>query len=419
MIEDGPTPEIVIVRRKRSGDGDGHHGGVWKIAYADFMTAMMAFFLVMWLINAANEETRSQVASYFNPVKLVDSSTNPRGLQDSKSKSNSNGDVANKKVPPEARAKGASDVKKQKKKKPDSQAGDNPDSEQQLFSNPLAALDEIVGQPQGLSTVIKAVGRPSGGSLPPRDEFRDPFEPGNWPLVEDDPVSVPNETVPREKPFIKPANKTRGKFAQQQKKMANPARKDKPVHAKAKLQPPVNRLKRQPQTANKKTGASTSQKGAKSKRLAEIKSALASEAASNAHTKVPDLSISRTPDGVLLSLTDDAKFGMFGVASARPAKEMVLFMEKIARVLAKHPGKIIIRGYTDGRPFHSKKYDNWRLSTARAHIARYMLVRGGVSESRFARIEGYADRKLKVPDKPYDARNRRIEILLLDKGLIP
>ena len=75
-----PVPEIVIIKRGRAGE-EAHHGGVWKIAYADFMTAMMAFFLVMWLVNAANEKTKSQVASYFNPVKLIDTRTSKKGLQ--------------------------------------------------------------------------------------------------------------------------------------------------------------------------------------------------------------------------------------------------------------------------------------------------------------------------------------------------
>ena len=75
-----PVPEIVIIKRGRAGE-EAHHGGVWKIAYADFMTAMMAFFLVMWLVNAANEKTKSQVASYFNPVKLIDTRTSDKGLQ--------------------------------------------------------------------------------------------------------------------------------------------------------------------------------------------------------------------------------------------------------------------------------------------------------------------------------------------------
>jgi flagellar motor protein MotB len=73
--------EIIII--KRSGEGEqGHHGGAWKIAFADFMTAMMALFLVLWLINAANEETKKAVASYFNPVKLVDKNRSVKGLHD-------------------------------------------------------------------------------------------------------------------------------------------------------------------------------------------------------------------------------------------------------------------------------------------------------------------------------------------------
>ena len=76
-----PVDSIIIVRRRHD-DDHGHHGGAWKIAYADFVTAMMAFFLVMWLINAANEKTKAQVASYFNPVKLTDASTSKKGLNE-------------------------------------------------------------------------------------------------------------------------------------------------------------------------------------------------------------------------------------------------------------------------------------------------------------------------------------------------
>ena len=75
-----PKAEIVIVRRRAADDGAAVKGGAWKIAYADFVTAMMAFFLVMWLINASNEATRAQVASYFNPIKLTDASTGKKGL---------------------------------------------------------------------------------------------------------------------------------------------------------------------------------------------------------------------------------------------------------------------------------------------------------------------------------------------------
>ncbi len=56
----------MIKRVTVSGDG-GHHGGAWKVAYADFVTAMMAFFLLMWLLNATTEQQRSGLADYFNP----------------------------------------------------------------------------------------------------------------------------------------------------------------------------------------------------------------------------------------------------------------------------------------------------------------------------------------------------------------
>ena len=65
MAEDNAPP--IIKRVKKKGH-DGHHGGAWKVAYADFVTAMMAFFLLMWLINATTEEQKKGIAEYFSPV---------------------------------------------------------------------------------------------------------------------------------------------------------------------------------------------------------------------------------------------------------------------------------------------------------------------------------------------------------------
>ncbi|MEO1662895.1 MAG: flagellar motor protein MotB [Pseudomonadota bacterium] len=59
---------IIIIKKKKKVSGDGHHGGAWKVAYADFVTAMMAFFLLMWLLNATTEEQRKGIADYFNPT---------------------------------------------------------------------------------------------------------------------------------------------------------------------------------------------------------------------------------------------------------------------------------------------------------------------------------------------------------------
>ncbi len=61
------TGNIVIVKRKTVVAG-GHHGGAWKVAYADFVTAMMAFFLLMWLLSTTDEQTRLGLADYFSPT---------------------------------------------------------------------------------------------------------------------------------------------------------------------------------------------------------------------------------------------------------------------------------------------------------------------------------------------------------------
>ena len=58
----------IIIKKKKVSGGDGHHGGAWKVAYADFVTAMMAFFMLMWLLNATTEKQRKGLADYFAPT---------------------------------------------------------------------------------------------------------------------------------------------------------------------------------------------------------------------------------------------------------------------------------------------------------------------------------------------------------------
>ncbi len=73
------TKRPIIIKRIKKGGG-GHHGGAWKVAYADFVTAMMAFFLLMWLLNATTEEQRKGIAEYFDPTPMeVSSSTSGAG----------------------------------------------------------------------------------------------------------------------------------------------------------------------------------------------------------------------------------------------------------------------------------------------------------------------------------------------------
>lgn len=64
----GPNGPTIIIKRGAAAADAGHHGGAWKVAYADFVTAMMAFFLLMWLLNATTEKQRAGLADYFNPT---------------------------------------------------------------------------------------------------------------------------------------------------------------------------------------------------------------------------------------------------------------------------------------------------------------------------------------------------------------
>ena len=76
MAGDGP---LVIKRIKKAG-GEGHHGGAWKVAYADFVTAMMAFFLLMWLINTTTPEQKRGIADYLAAQNISKSSSGSGGV---------------------------------------------------------------------------------------------------------------------------------------------------------------------------------------------------------------------------------------------------------------------------------------------------------------------------------------------------
>lgn len=72
-----PVRPIIVKKVIEAGHG-GHHGGAWKVAYADFVTAMMAFFLLMWLLGATNEKQRKALADYFAPT-IVQTKTDSAG----------------------------------------------------------------------------------------------------------------------------------------------------------------------------------------------------------------------------------------------------------------------------------------------------------------------------------------------------
>lgn len=363
-IEPETKREIIIVRRGGHDDHEAHHGGVWKIAYADFMTAMMAFFLVMWLINAANEETKAAVASYFNPVKLMDRHSSPKGVEnvdqrDGKVRFESDQQVeSSTKVVNDTTVRPASDQE-----------------ERQLFREPYAMLAELAHETGVLQNQSAKGdgGTAQSGSASGADggeAYRDPFSPDYWSSKAVGDLTPP---APQTVPQTAPLPQAQPKKAETQEEL-----------------------------------------------IADLKKAATGEPAPNAGKAakpepMPDVTVVPVEGGVMIQLTDKVDYGMFTIGSAKPDARVVQMLERIAQVIARQPGEVIISGHTDARPFKSATYDNWRLSSARAQMAYYMLVRGGLDEKRVLRVEGYADRQPKNPTDPNAAENRRIDIFIKSK----
>ena len=128
----------------------------------------------------------------------------------------------------------------------------------------------------------------------------------------------------------------------------------------------------------------------------------------------PQVDVRRTTEGLLVSFTDTAVFSMFSNGSAVPSRKVVVLMERTAKLMQGKAGTVIVRGFTDSKPYRSGRYDNWHLSIDRAQVTHYMLVRGGLDDTRIGHVEGYADRATRPGTDPSNPLNRRIEVLLKD-----
>ncbi len=443
-MQDTLPNEIVIVRRRPDWETESHGHGVWKIAYADFMTAMMAFFLVMWLINVTDDSVKSGVAQYFNPVKLASTAPNKKGLNDPNVAGTTNEDGANL---PEGDLnagngrKAGSDIRQGVA--PETSEGRSGDisgrfiqthSEAQLFADPYAVLDKLAGMAASTEEVKYSDREAYGDGLDKQagarggDAFRDPFDPLYWQFL-------PTRGAGEVDFAADPADKTQTDMVTviEPKSASIPGEEDTAVAgtgnadvvahvlagksvpssataANAGGYGPSEQQKRQALLKLKATDATAAVRGST---LIERLNFALSETGSGAMKETASrVVIEAIDDGVLISLTDDQNFGMFAIGSAEPRPELVALLGRIGKIVRTEKGQIVIKGHTDARPFRSKNYDNWRLSTARAHMALYMLARGGVPMKRFERVEGYADRDLKHPEDPNAASNRRIEIFL-------
>ncbi|MBX4898413.1 MotB family protein [Rhizobium bangladeshense] len=419
--------EIIIVKRHGGGDHDGAHGGAWKIAYADFMTAMMAFFLVMWLVNAANEETKAAVATYFNPIKLADEKPTERGLK--KPVDDAEGEEKNEKSKQKeenpTEGKSAADGDDQT-----STSGDHTNySEADFFENPYSVLAEIA-QEVGQQANVSAKGDGGAADSGPAtgadggEAYRDPFDPDFWtkqvevttagkslPPGKSEEQATESETTEVVKAEdVKPVPLAAEQKPATEAKGAAEAKDGKATDSKA----PGGKTAEAEKDADHQKEADKVAVGAEQqkKEAEQLQAQIAQQIGGVAGKLAEGLTVTASEGGLLVSISDQNDDSMFNIGSAVPRQEMVLAMEKIGTILKERGGAVAIRGHTDGRQYKGGRNENWRLSMDRAQSAYYMLVRGGLDETRISQVSGFADRRLKLPADPFNAANRRIEILV-------
>jgi chemotaxis protein MotB len=269
-----PPPPIIV--KKITVVAGGHHGGAWKVAYADFVTAMMAFFLLLWLLGATTEKQRKGIADYFTPTLV-------------KMRENSAGSAA---------------------------------------------------------------GLLGGSSVTDVDNY--PHRAGQ--------TGTKAMTIPRDA------------------------------------------------TGGPKEGAAHAQ------RVQHMQQQLQQKLAANAALKriASQVRMVDTTEGIRIDLVDNADFSMFLLGTTVLTPQASQLLQVIGQTVGPQSNGISIRGHTDSLPWKSGAANNWSLSAGRAEATRQALMRSGIGEDRFRRIEGVADRELLIKDNPEDPRNRRISILLMD-----
>lgn len=251
MDEEQNTPVRIVVKKKK-GHG-GHHGGAWKVAYADFVTAMMALFIVLWIVGQSNAVKQS-ISAYFKDPGVFTSGS-------------------------------------------------------------------------------------SGGILPGAQETS-PLPPV---VIEVD------------------------KRASEMEELKTEAEKISETIAQT---PEFSKFK-------------------------------------------DKIQVTVTDEGLRIDLVEESEGLFFDIGKANMKPDTVKLLKAIAGAnLALLKNSVIVEGYTDARPYISEGYSNWNLSSDRANSARKVLEEGGLRKDQILQVRGFADRKLRMPDKPFDYSNRRVSILL-------
>jgi chemotaxis protein MotB len=350
--KDGTT----IVLRRVEESAESHHGGAWKVAYADFVTAMMAFFLLMWLLNATTEEQRHGIAEYFSPTNVVGRSATGSGEPF--------GGLTPHNSEPMTQDAGAIRVER----------------------GPMPVLPDIEDEDES-ETPARPV--PMRAGPEGEDEEAEPRRirtaRADAPPGDQDPRAT---TAP---PHDAPSAVADGLLAAQQ-----PARPDARQLGDAELREEHARRER----------AALEQAAEEIRRIVAADPALADLSR--------QLLVEQAPEGLRIQLLDGERQPMFALGGAAPNERARLLIARVAQVAGQLSNPIAITGHTDATPFRGgTERSNWDLSTERANATRRLLAEAGLPDARIRSVAGQAEREPLLPDQPAAAANRRVAITLL------
>ena len=348
MARGGMNGATIVIKKVEDG-GHGHHGGAWKVAYADFVTAMMAFFLLMWLLNMTSEEQRQGIADYFAPTNVMGRSQSGSGAPF--------GGVTQNSSSPMTQDAGAVTVQR----------------------GPVPVLTDVETEDESETPARPVFFRagPDG-----EDEDHDPRRVrtarADAPHGDQDPRAQRAEHAAP----ATPEGQGQGSDARNL--------------SDAELRAEHERRER---AAFERAADDIRRAIAADPALADLGRQLLIEQTPEG-LRIQLLDADRQP-----------MFALGGAAPNDRARALIARVAQVAQRLpnqvsiAGHTDATLFRGGTDR--------SNWDLSAERANATRRVLADAGLPETRIRSVAGYAERQPLLPDQPNAAANRRVAITLL------
>jgi len=347
---------IIIKKYKKKRHAT--HGGSWKIAYADFITSMMALFLLMWLISITTEDSRKAISEYFTTSVINMKSANAgTGMINGNSSISQNGN------------------------NDDEELKEDPNNQRNSYnSNVVIQSNQHIQQiSPHVSTNTHTTNKEPLGTID-----------------EDTHEAYLKKTQEKEHPKdVEEASKKTAEIIKQ-----NQQETHKNIQEITKA---VEAIKQVQQETRKNIEDSIKRAFNSLEEVEKFK-----------HNLIIEL----TDEGIKIQIVDSNDQEMFKTGSAVPLKFTEKIIRSLGEILATIPNKIEITGHTDSSPYRRKKrYGNWELSADRANSTRRLLEECGVSNDRFDEVNGRADKNLLNKEKPTSPENRRVSITILYNSL--